>query len=83
MAAAFLIAMIPIMQRNVAAAVLQEKWCPVCGETKGVVSFYSGSCTPDGLSDNCRSCCRRQVQDAARRVSAQTQLLQYQGHTLP
>ena len=37
---------------------VEEKLCPNCGESKRAPLFYPNTVTPDGLSENCRSCCK-------------------------
>ena len=37
---------------------MEEKLCPNCNERKRAPLFYPNTITPDGLSENCRSCCK-------------------------
>ena len=40
------------------APTVEEKLCPNCNERKRAPLFYPNTITPDGLSENCRSCCK-------------------------
>jgi len=42
----------------VRAPTVEEKLCPNCHERKRAPLFYPNTITPDGLSENCRSCCK-------------------------
>ncbi len=43
---------------QVRAPTVEEKLCPNCNERKRAPLFYPNTITPDGLSENCRSCCK-------------------------